>query len=46
LIQACGRLIRTEQDTGQITILDNRLITRRYGNMLINSLPPYRRVSE
>jgi len=46
LIQACGRLIRTEQDTGQITILDNRLITRRYGNLIINSLPPYRRISE
>jgi len=44
LIQACGRLIRTEQDTGQITILDNRLLTRRYGNILINSLPPYSRV--
>ncbi|KZY84030.1 hypothetical protein A3741_30590 [Oleiphilus sp. HI0069] len=43
LIQACGRLIRTEKDTGQVTILDNRLLTRRYGNLLINSLPPYRR---
>jgi ATP-dependent DNA helicase DinG len=46
LIQACGRLIRTEEDRGQVTILDNRLITRRYGNMLINSLPPYKRVSD
>ena len=46
LIQACGRLIRTEEDTGQITILDNRLITRRYGNLLINSLPPFKRVYE
>ena len=43
LIQACGRLIRTEQDTGQITILDQRLITKRYGSLLLNSLPPYRR---
>lgn len=43
LIQACGRLIRTEQDTGQITILDNRLVTRRYGSMLLDALPPYRR---
>jgi ATP-dependent DNA helicase DinG len=43
LIQACGRLIRTEADTGQVTILDNRLLTRRYGGLLINSLPPYRR---
>jgi len=46
LIQACGRLIRTEVDTGQITILDNRLLTRRYGNLLINSLPPYKRIYE
>tara|TARA_R110002167_G_scaffold37563_22_gene117691 strand:- start:1157 stop:2443 length:1287 start_codon:yes stop_codon:yes gene_type:complete len=44
LIQACGRLIRTEEDTGQITILDTRLLTRRYGNLLINSLPPYQRI--
>jgi ATP-dependent DNA helicase DinG len=43
LIQACGRLIRTERDSGRVTILDNRLLTRRYGNLLINSLPPYRR---
>lgn len=46
LIQACGRLIRTEEDTGQITILDTRLLTRRYGNLLINSLPPYQRIYE
>jgi len=44
LIQACGRLIRTESDTGQITILDNRLNTRRYGSLLINSLPPFQRI--
>ena len=43
LIQACGRLIRTESDTGRVTILDNRLLTRRYGNLLLNALPPYRR---
>ena len=43
LIQACGRLIRTESDKGKVTILDSRLLTRRYGGMLINALPPYRR---
>ncbi|MDX1452964.1 MAG: ATP-dependent DNA helicase DinG [Oleiphilaceae bacterium] len=42
LIQACGRLIRTEEDRGDITILDRRLLTRRYGSMLINALPPYK----
>ena len=46
LIQACGRLIRTEEDKGQVTILDTRLLTRRYGHLLLNSLPPYQRVFE
>jgi len=43
LIQACGRLIRTEKDHGQITILDQRLISKRYGKLLLDALPPYRR---
>jgi ATP-dependent DNA helicase DinG len=46
LIQACGRLIRTEADMGQITILDTRLLTKRYGQLLLNSLPPYRKLFE
>jgi ATP-dependent DNA helicase DinG len=46
LIQACGRLIRTEADQGQITILDTRLLTRRYGHLLLNALPPYQRIIE
>jgi ATP-dependent DNA helicase DinG len=44
LIQACGRLIRTEQDRGRIVILDKRLNTRHYGRMILDSLPPFRRV--
>lgn len=43
LVQACGRLLRTEQDTGRITILDRRLVTQRYGKMILDSLPPFRR---
>ena len=43
LIQACGRLLRTESDTGTVTILDKRLITKRYGGQLIDALPPFRR---
>ena len=43
LIQACGRLIRHEEDGGRITILDRRLLTRSYGTAIIESLPPYRR---
>ena len=43
LLQACGRLLRTETDSGVISILDRRILTKRYGQTLINSLPPYRR---
>ena len=41
LIQSCGRLIRKEEDTGKITILDKRVITKRYGKSLIDALPPF-----
>jgi len=44
LIQACGRLIRSESDSGTITIMDNRLLTKRYGSAILNSLPPFRRI--
>ncbi|SFX07328.1 ATP-dependent DNA helicase DinG [Marinospirillum alkaliphilum] len=43
LVQACGRLIRTEQDQGRVTLLDRRILTKRYGSQLLNSLPPFRR---
>ncbi|WP_025732964.1 ATP-dependent DNA helicase DinG [Carnimonas nigrificans] len=43
LVQACGRLIRKEQDEGMITILDRRIVTKRYGKALLDSLPPFRR---
>ena len=42
LIQATGRLLRSEKDTGVISILDNRMLTRGYGRQLISALPPYR----
>jgi ATP-dependent DNA helicase DinG len=42
LVQACGRLIRHEEDWGRITLLDRRIVTRRYGRDLLASLPPYR----
>ncbi|MFT7017791.1 MAG: ATP-dependent DNA helicase DinG [Cellvibrionaceae bacterium] len=41
LVQACGRLLRKESDAGKITILDKRLITKRYGKLLLNCLPAY-----
>lgn len=44
LVQACGRLIRTEQDKGTITLLDRRIIQNKsYGKALLNALPPFRR---
>ncbi len=42
LVQACGRLIRHEGDWGRITLLDKRIVSKRYGRDLIASLPPYR----
>jgi ATP-dependent DNA helicase DinG len=43
LVQACGRLLRSEQDTGTITLLDRRLVTQRYGRAILDALPPFRR---
>ncbi|MFD2166812.1 ATP-dependent DNA helicase DinG [Thalassotalea euphylliae] len=43
LIQACGRLLRNEKDYGTITLLDRRVVTKRYGSELLDSLPPYKR---
>ena len=43
LVQACGRLIRKESDRGRITLLDRRVLTRRYGKALLDALPPFRR---
>ena len=42
LIQASGRLLRTEKDSGSITILDERLLKKFYGKGIVNSLPPYK----
>ncbi|BFM48143.1 ATP-dependent DNA helicase DinG [Marinomonas sp. THO17] len=44
LVQATGRLLRSEKDTGDIHILDKRLKTKRYGSQLIQSLPPYQQI--
>lgn len=41
LTQACGRLLRTEADSGQITLLDTRITRRRYGRAILDSLPRY-----
>lgn len=43
LVQACGRLLRKEQDFGRIVILDRRLVTKSYGNAMLAALPPFQR---
>jgi len=43
LIQYCGRLIRTETDTGRIVILDRRIVSKRYGSTMLRALPPFAR---
>lgn len=40
LVQAVGRLCRTESDKGEIIILDRRLLTKRYGSEMMKDLPP------
>jgi len=40
LKQGFGRLIRTRVDRGAVLVLDDRLLTRRYGTYLRQSLPP------
>lgn len=37
--QGIGRLIRSKDDRGIITILDNRVIKKNYGNKFLHSLP-------
>ncbi len=44
LIQAVGRLIRSETDTGMVSILDTRLVTKPYGRQLRKALPPFKTV--
>ena len=46
LVQATGRLLRNELDTGVVTLMDKRVVTKRYGKDLLNSLPPFKRVIE
>jgi len=46
LTQAVGRLLRSESDTGQVILLDRRVVTRRYGRQLLDALPPFRRQIE
>jgi ATP-dependent DNA helicase DinG len=37
--QGVGRLIRTKTDTGIIVVLDNRILTKQYGQAFLDALP-------
>ncbi|MDG1938876.1 MAG: ATP-dependent DNA helicase DinG [Pseudomonadales bacterium] len=41
LLQACGRLLRSESDTGRVSLLDNRILRKSYGKQLLACLPPF-----
>jgi ATP-dependent DNA helicase DinG len=40
LKQGFGRLIRTREDRGTVVILDPRMLTKPYGRIFLDSLPP------
>jgi ATP-dependent DNA helicase DinG len=44
LKQGFGRLIRSRQDTGIVVLLDSRVVTKRYGHLLLSGLPRADRV--
>ena len=46
LAQGAGRLIRSVEDRGVVAILDSRIVTKRYGSVLLNSIPPLWRTSD
>lgn len=44
--QGLGRLIRTTEDRGVVTVLDRRLLTRRWGAVLMRGLPDFELVTQ
>jgi len=46
LKQGVGRLIRTFEDRGVLMMGDTRLVSKPYGKVFINSLPPFPRTRE
>ena len=46
LAQGAGRLIRSIDDRGVVAIMDSRIVTKRYGSVLLNSMPPLWRTND
>jgi len=46
LAQGAGRLIRRVDDRGVVAVLDSRLLSRRYGAVLIRAMPPMWRTTD
>ena len=46
LKQGVGRLIRDAADFGVVMLCDPRLVTKGYGRIFIQSLPPMKRTRE
>lgn len=46
LKQGAGRLIRTHADRGVLVLCDTRLVSKPYGRVFIDSLPPFKRTRE
>jgi len=44
LKQGFGRLIRSRSDVGAVLLLDRRVVTKRYGALILEGLPPASRV--
>jgi ATP-dependent DNA helicase DinG len=44
LKQGFGRLIRSRQDAGVVILLDSRVISKRYGPMVLHGLPRAERI--
>jgi len=44
LKQGFGRLIRSRQDVGVVVLLDSRVVTKRYGPLLLSGLPRAERI--
>jgi ATP-dependent DNA helicase DinG len=40
LKQGFGRLIRSRSDAGVVVLLDRRIVTKRYGRVMLDGLPP------